>query len=557
MRTEPNNLNPLIVCLIAASAVLPGLARAAAQTPTQAAPATQTTTPSPAPVPSTPLPQAPAAGPGPAASDAPQGPAAAGANPAGGLLVSPTTSGGAPQPAPQPGLPSGPQAAPHGGVLPNEPAELTPAQILGVALLPGEAASGGPAITYTEALTRARINEPVFATAIAAAKNAQLEKRIVRAGALPKLVAHNQYLYTQSAGLNTNAGAGIMGPAPRFIANNAVHEYVTQASATETIGLANYFEISRANALASIAKAQLEISRRGLNSTVTSLFYAASTTLGKVAIQKRALAEAEGFLKLTRDRETAREVAHADVLKAELTAQQRQRDVADARLVAEKAKLDLAVLLFPDPGTAYTVVLPAEVAPPEIADVQAQTVAAKSPQIASAEASLAAQTYALGTAQTAYLPELSLNYSYGIDAANYGIHAPDGNRNLGYSASATLDLPIFDWFATPNRIRQANNLRDASKVTLSAARRIQTVQIREFYNEVQTAYAQLDSLKQSVATAQESLHLTRLRYTAGEATVLEVTDAENTLATTETGLNDGTTRYQLALANLQILTGTI
>lgn len=550
MRSKPINVNALIVCVIAALAVVPGLSGASAQTPTQAAPATQTTTPlnqtTPAAAPLAPLPQAPAVGATPAANPTSQAPAATGA---GGSLASPSSTGGAQ---------SGSQAAPLGGVLLNEPAPLTPAQILGVDPAPGEApAAGGPAITFAEALQRARTNEPVFATAIAAAKNAQLDKRIARAGALPRLILHNQYLYTQSAGVNTSAGAGIIGPAPRFIANNAVHEYVTQASATETIGLANYFEISRANALASIAKAQLEISRRGLNSTVTSLFYAASTTQGKVAIQQRALEEAEDFLKVTRERESAREVAHADVLKAELTAQQRQRDVADARLAADKAKLDLAVLLFADPATPYRVVLPAEAAPPAIADVQTQTLAAKSPQIASAEASLAAQTYALGTTQIAYLPELSLNYSYGIDAANYGIHAPDGSRNLGYSASGTLDLPIFDWFATPNRIRQAHNLRDAAKITLSAARRTQTVQAREFYNEVQTAYAQLDSLKQSVAIAQESLHLTRLRYTAGEATVLEVTDAENTLATTETALNDGTTRYQVALANLQILTGTI
>ena len=41
------------------------------------------------------------------------------------------------------------------------------------------------------------------------------------------------------------------------------------------------------------------------------------------------------------------------------------------------------------------------------------------------------------------------------------------------------------------------------------------------------------SLGQSVQTATESLRLTRLRYTAGEATVLEVVDAQNTLTTAE------------------------
>ena len=62
---------------------------------------------------------------------------------------------------------------------------------------------------------------------------------------------------------------------------------------------------------------------------------------------------------------------------------------------------------------------------------------------------------------------------------------------------------------------------------------------------------------ESVATATESLRLTRLRYTAGEATVLEVVDAQNSLTLSELTREDGIVRYQAALANLQLLTGTL
>ena len=67
----------------------------------------------------------------------------------------------------------------------------------------------------------------------------------------------------------------------------------------------------------------------------------------------------------------------------------------------------------------------------------------------------------------------------------------------------------------------------------------------------------MKSLDDSVATATESLRLTRLRYTAGEATVFEVVDAQTSLVTTELAREDGITRYQTALANLKLLTGTI
>ncbi len=60
-----------------------------------------------------------------------------------------------------------------------------------------------------------------------------------------------------------------------------------------------------------------------------------------------------------------------------------------------------------------------------------------------------------------------------------------------------------------------------------------------------------------MSTAAESLRLTRLRYTSGEATVLEVVDAQNALTTAENAREDGAVRYQAALANLQTLTGTL
>ena len=43
----------------------------------------------------------------------------------------------------------------------------------------------------------------------------------------------------------------------------------------------------------------------------------------------------------------------------------------------------------------------------------------------------------------------------------------------------------------------------------------------------------------------------------GEATVLEVVDAQNSLTSMELAREDGMIRYETALANLQLLTGTL
>jgi outer membrane protein TolC len=155
------------------------------------------------------------------------------------------------------------------------------------------------------------------------------------------------------------------------------------------------------------------------------------------------------------------------------------------------------------------------------------------------------------------LPDLSLNYTYGIDAPQFAAHALDGSRNLGYSASATLDIPIWDWFVTHDRVRQSEYSRTAAHAVLTNTQRKLIATLEENYAEAVAAHDQLDSLNLSASTAAESLRLTRLRYTSGEATILEVVDAENSLTTSELAREDGLVRYQAALANLQLLTGTL
>lgn len=415
----------------------------------------------------------------------------------------------------------------------------------------------GEAVTLARAVELARAHEQAFAAAAAASKVARLDKSIAQAALLPSVVYHNQYAFTESNHLSPSVAATTGAQSTGvFIANNGVHEYVSQGSVTETIGLAQINGVARAGAAAEIAAAELEISRRGLAATVIGLFYNVSVAEGRTAIARRAMDEAADFLKQTQQREAEREVAHADVVKAQLTMQQRQREMADAELQGKKSRLDLGVLLFADPRSPYTVAVPASSEMPTRAATESAAMGAN-PELASALAILRATSLDVTAARAAYLPDLAFNYSYGIDAAQFAAKGLDGARNLGYSATATVDIPVWDWLATEHKVKQAQILRDSAKVALSATQRRLIASLEEFYDEARVAHDQLDSLQLSTETARESLKLTRLRYTNGEATVLEVVDAQNSFTSAELAQQDGTVRYQLALANLQTLTGTI
>jgi len=160
-------------------------------------------------------------------------------------------------------------------------------------------------------------------------------------------------------------------------------------------------------------------------------------------------------------------------------------------------------------------------------------------------------------ARAAYLPNLGLNVTYGIDAPQLAVNGPEGVRNLGYSASVTLDIPVWDWLSTQHKLKQSEIRRDAVRVALTTTQKKLIARLDEAYEEAATAGEQLASLDASVATAAESLRLTKLRYADGEATVLEVVDAQSAYVGAENAREDGTVRYQAARADLETLTGTM
>src|SRR5205085_12369170 len=161
-----------------------------------------------------------------------------------------------------------------------------------------------------------------------------------------------------------------------------------------------------------------------------------------------------------------------------------------------------------------------------------------------------------------YLPSLGLDFLYGINANQLAFRTPlppepgepsAYRQNLGYSAQATLNFPLWNWGATRSRVKQAELKRDLARIELSQAQRTMQGNIANAYSEAQTAQSQLDSLRASVDLAAESLRLTLLRYQAGESTALEVVDAQNTVNQARNAYDDGLARHRVAVANLQIL----
>jgi outer membrane protein TolC len=412
-------------------------------------------------------------------------------------------------------------------------------------------------LTLQDALERAKKNNPEYRAAMTEFGVARQDRVQSRAALLPSVNYNAAFLYSESNGTGTSSA--------KFIANNGVHEYLSQGNVHEDISLANIAGYRRASAAEAVARARSEIAARGLVVTVVQTYYGFVVAQRKYSTAQRAATEAQRFFDISQKLEHGGEVAHSDVIKAQIQTQQQQRDLQEAELEMNRSRLELAVLVFPDFNENFSVVDDLQMPEPLPSFPEVQTAAAnKNPDLRAALAALQQAKQDVAVAWNGFLPSISLDYFYGIDASHFAVNenanpATPGPqiRNLGYAATATLQLPIWNWGANRSKVKQADLRRDQARVELSFAQRQLLAKLQTLYKEAETARSELESLDKSAELAAESLRLTTMRYQAGESTVLEVVDAQNTLTLARNVFNDGQARFRVAIANLQTLTGAL
>jgi len=421
----------------------------------------------------------------------------------------------------------------------------------------GLAQSSAPiTLTLQDALGRAQMNAPQLLSAVNDANQAREDVLQAQAAQRPNVSFRSEYLGTQGNGLL---------PSGRFVTNDGVHVYrdwgVVHQDFTAALTKTGQ---QRAEAAEALALARAEIARRGLAVTVTKAYYALLAGQRKYATAQQAVDQAKNYLDITQKLENGGEVPHSDTIRADFQYSQQAQAFEEAKLAMDNARLDLAVLLFRDFNQNFTVVDDLTLAStlPAFADVQAMA-ERENPDLRAANAALRAAALDVKIARQAYLPTLTADAVYGIEANAFALHSSVAAvkdlgplPNLGYFVTISLNVPVWDWGARSSKVRQAQLRRDQATVELTAAQRTLIRNLQGYYQEAQTARDQMDRLRRSLDLASENLRLNGLRYQAGEATILELVDAQTLLTGARNAYDDGLVRYRLALANLQTVTGT-
>lgn len=418
--------------------------------------------------------------------------------------------------------------------------------------------TAGPPLTLTvhDAVERARRFDSAYSAALTDAKVAREDRGQARAALLPTTSFTTQELLTKGNGLL---------PSGRFVTNDGVHVYRAWGVIHEDLTPSTYLltGLRRASAGQALAQAREEIARRGLTVAVTRNFYNLIVAQRKYATAQLALEQSQRVLAISQDLEKGGEVAHSDVIKSELQFTQQKQAFQEAQLAMDNARLGLAVMVSSSLNENITAVddlSAAQDLPPFDA---VRTMAEKeNPDVRAAMEAMRQASADVSAARGSFLPSLSLDVDYGIEANAFALSsrvsaAPQLGRlpNMGHFITANLTLPVWDWGILRSKLHQAEFKRQQARVELSQTQRQVVSNLYAYYNEAVAARSEQETLHHAAELAAESLRLLMLRYKAGESTMAELVDAQNTLAQARNADDDGQARYRFSLAGLQTLTG--
>jgi outer membrane protein TolC len=413
-------------------------------------------------------------------------------------------------------------------------------------------------VTLQDALERARKLDPTLLGAVSDARSAREDRLQARNAMLPTITATTQYLGTQGNGGKVSDG--------RFVTNDGIHVYRAWGVFHEDLSPALMMgtAYTRAKAAEALANAKSEIARRGLAVTVTKNYYGVVVAQRKYATAQAGLDQAKHFMDITQDLERQGQSPHSDAVKAEIQYRIQKQAFDEAKFSMEDTRLGLAVILFPDFNENFSVVDDLDSAPalPPFPEIQ-EMAEKQNPDLRVALETAREADLDVKSAKTAFLPTLTLETDYGIEANCFALHCaraafPEVGvlPNLGYFLTAALTVPVWDWGTLRSKLHQAEYKQQSARAGLSLAKRMDISELYATYDEAIIARSALEESRRTAELAAEGLRLTNLRYTGGASPASEVVDSETTLVTARNAYADAQVRYRTILATLQTFTGS-
>jgi outer membrane protein len=333
---------------------------------------------------------------------------------------------------------------------------------------------------------------------------------------------------------------------------NGIREYAFLLNVNQEIDTSGRLraEMSKARISREIASTGIEVSQRDLRRAVAASYYQALLAKRIVRIMQDAFTEGQGFEKRTRALFEGGEAAQADVIKASAHAASLQQALNAAQLDDKLAQQELASFWTRD--VAQPLILADIFDDPPIApegtpsQTEAYLKRAEFSLLDSQQRGFQAEAK---RARADLLPQLGINFQYGIDSTAVHIH------DRGYAAFFNLTIPIFDWNKARSAMAQARIKEQQLKDEREISARAFSKEYQRALTRVQQLFEQISLTQRQAKLAEDDLRLSKIRYDGGEGSALDVVTAQNQLAQARTNYYSTIAGYLNAKADLEVASG--
>jgi outer membrane protein TolC len=376
--------------------------------------------------------------------------------------------------------------------------------------------------------------------------------RQAQAAFLPRVSTPLSYTYTSPAlGLPPGGPRG-----PSFVSADGIGVYDALVNVAGDFDIAGRLRatLAKNRALLAAAHAGAEVARRELVQAVIEAYYGLALANAQVRAAETNLAAAEEFEHITSLLLSGGEVASVDLTRAQLQTIARRDELEKARVNEAVAAGSLRVFVgydFARPIGATDLAHALPIAS-EYQQFKAEDVSRR-PEFTQLEQQLRAAREEIRIARADRLPSLAYSVNGGFDTDS--MKSPRLKEHTGVSAAVSFSIPIFDWGASRSRETQARLRVEVAENERTLALRGFTQQFYAAQAQAANAAARINLAREGVAKAQDNVAASIARYRAGEAQIVEVTDAQTTLVERRNALYQAIFDYQTALARLRHTTG--
>ena len=400
-------------------------------------------------------------------------------------------------------------------------------------------------ITIDQALEIAFQQSPVIGEALAQIQRSQAVVAEARANYLPKF--------------NAQVTQQWQGPPVSFTPPGSTTP-LSIVPSSDTRANANVFlplDINnRLGYTAQLARYQNQIDYLNLRSVsqrlifeVKTAYYTVLRAMGQEEVSQAAVDVANARLRDANVRFAAGDAPKFDVTRAQVDVANLNQQLIQAKSRVAVAKAALNRVMGVDVNSPTEVVRSEVVVENIKVDIPQSVLRAQTlrPEVLSVETAIALGQTNVRLQRTAILPSLGATgqINYDVEASGFS------TKNTSWIALLDLKIPIWDGGITAARVAQAYADVNRSREQLEQTRLGTGLEARTAALALQQAIERVSTTAENVILAEEALRLATVRYNAGIATLVEVTDAESALTQAKFNAVDARYDYAVALADLQ------